>query len=238
MKKRWIVLLATVMLFAFTAGVVAGPAVQDITASLANDIKITLDGEAWTPMDNGNPMAPIIYNGRTYLPVRAIAEALDINVGWDEATRTVILGEAAAPVEEEPAPVEEEPVEEEPAPVEEEPVEEEPAPAAELAIEPTGSNFSKSAPADIPVNITWGPASAITDITGSALGGAVKIAPEADKHYVVTDNGDGTAVLTIKQEITEKLPVPIAAVPEGTALTLTITFDNGEKADFTITVAS
>ena len=41
MKKRWIVLLATVMLFAFTAGVVAGPAVQTITASLANDFKFT-----------------------------------------------------------------------------------------------------------------------------------------------------------------------------------------------------
>ena len=49
MKKRWIVLLATVMLFAFAAGAVAGPAVQDITASLANDIKITLNGDAWTP---------------------------------------------------------------------------------------------------------------------------------------------------------------------------------------------
>ncbi len=236
MKKRWIVLLATVMLFAFTAGVVAGPAVQTITASLANDFKFTLNGEAWTPMDNGNPMAPIIYNGRTYLPVRAIAEALDINVGWDEATRTVILGEAAAPVEEEPAPVEEEPVEEEP--IEEEPIEEEPiAPEAELAIEPTGSDFSKSAPADIPINITWGPATAITEITGSALSGAVKINPEADKHYAVTDNGDGTAVLTIKTEITKLLPVDIAMVPEGTTLTLTIAFDNGDKKDFAVTVA-
>lgn len=236
MKKRWIVLLATVMLFAFAAGAVAGPAVQNITASLANDIKITLNGEAWTPMDNGNPMAPIIYNGRTYLPVRAVGEAVGIKVAWDEATRTVILGEAAAPAEEPAAPAEEPaaPAEEEPAaPAEEEPA----APPAELAIDPTGSNFSKSAPADIPVNITWGPATKITGITGSALGGAVKIAPEEGKHYVVADNGNGTAVLTIKQQITEKLPVPISMVPEGTTLTLTIAFDNGATKDFAVTVA-
>ena len=71
MKKRWIVLLATVMLFAFAAGAVAGPAVQDITASLANDIKITLNGDAWTPMDNGTAMAPIIYNGRIFASTRS-----------------------------------------------------------------------------------------------------------------------------------------------------------------------
>ncbi|MGB4702345.1 MAG: hypothetical protein WBI01_07585, partial [Syntrophomonadaceae bacterium] len=62
MKKRWIALLTVAMLFAFTAGVVAQPAVQSITASLANDFKFTLNGEAWTPMDNGQPMAPIVYN--------------------------------------------------------------------------------------------------------------------------------------------------------------------------------
>lgn len=230
MKKRWIMLLATVMLFAFTAGVVAAPAVQTITASLANDFKFTLNGEAWTPKDaDGSTMAPIVYNDRTYLPARAIAEALGITVGWDAETRTVILGEPAAPVEEEP--VEEEPVEEEP--IEEEPI----APEAELAIEPTGSDYSKSAPADIPINITWGPATAITEITGSALSGAVKINPEADKHYVVDDKGDGTAVLTIKTEITKLLPVDISMVPEGTTLTLTIAFDNGDKKDFAVTVA-
>ncbi len=209
---------------------VAAPAVQTITASLANDFKFTLNGEAWTPKDaDGSTMAPIVYNDRTYLPARAIAEALGITVGWDAETRTVILGEPAAPVEEEP--VEEEPVEEEP--IEEEPI----APEAELAIEPTGSDYSKSAPADIPINITWGTATEITEITGSALGGAVKINPEADKHYVVDDKGDGTAVLTIKTEITKLLPVDISMVPEGTTLTLTIAFDNGDKKDFAVTVA-
>jgi len=43
-EKRNIILVA-VMLFAFTAGVVAAPAVQQITATLATDFKFTLDGK-------------------------------------------------------------------------------------------------------------------------------------------------------------------------------------------------
>ena len=202
MKKRWIVLLATVMVFAFAAGAVAGPAVQDITASLANDIKITLNGDAWTPMDNGTAMAPIIYNGRTYLPVRAVGEAVGLPVDWDEATRTVILGKAAvAPVEEEPAaPVEEEPA----APVEEEPA----APAAELAIEPTAVDFSKANPADVEIAVTWGDASKVTGITAvansSLTGPNYKLPdPKEGEHYTVTDKGDGTATLLIKKMLPE-----------------------------------
>lgn len=232
MKKRWIMLIAVVMLFAFAAGAVAGPAVQNITASLATDIKITLNGKDWTPKDaNGNAMAPIIYNGSTYLPVRAVGEAVGVKVDWNADTRTVILGEA--PAKEEPKA--EEPVKEEPK--KEEPVKEEPKKDVKLAVSPTGSDFSKSAPADIPINITWGPATKVTAVTGSALGGAVKIDPKEGTDYTVTDKGDGTAVLTIKTQITARLPVPIAAVPEGTVLTLTIVFDNGEKADFAVKVA-
>ncbi|WP_054694541.1 stalk domain-containing protein [Syntrophomonas palmitatica] len=97
MKKKWMLLIAVVMLFAFTAGAVAGPAVQNITASLASDIKFTVKGNAWTPKDaNGNTLAPIIYNGATYLPVRAVGDALGVKVDWNNDTRTVILGEAAA----------------------------------------------------------------------------------------------------------------------------------------------
>lgn len=218
MKKRWIMLLATVMLFAFTAGAVAGPAVQNITASLANDFKFTVNGEAWTPMDNGNAMAPIVYNDRTYLPVRAIAEALDIKVDWDEATRTVILGEAAAPVVEEP-------VEEEPAPVEEEPVEEEPVAPAELAIEPTAVDFSKSNPADVEIAVTWGDATKLEAVTAvaPAFGLELKGIKEGD-HYTVADNS-----VVIKKELTSLIPIPLSAVPSGTELAVTLKFDTGEK---------
>ncbi|MDD2372521.1 MAG: stalk domain-containing protein [Syntrophomonadaceae bacterium] len=240
MKKKWILMLAVVMLFAFTAGVVAAPAVQEITANLANDVKITLNGNAWTPKDaDGSTMVPILYQGRTYLPVRAVGEALGLKVDWDKDTRTVILGEAAVkpePKKEEPKvePKKEEPKVE---PVKEEPKKEEPKPAAELAISPAGSDYNKNKEVDVPINITWGSATKITAINGSAMGGALKLNLVEGTHYAVTDNGDGTGVLTIKTALTSLLPIPITAVPDGTELTLTIKFDQGEKT-FVIKVVS
>lgn len=57
------------------------------------DIRITLYGNEITPTDaNGNPVEPFIMDGSTYLPVRAVASALGLDVGWDGATSTVILG--------------------------------------------------------------------------------------------------------------------------------------------------
>ncbi len=95
MKKKWIVMLAVMMLFAFTACVVAAPAVQQVTATLATNFKFALDGKAWAPKDvDGSDMYPLVYEGRTYLPVRAIGEALGIKVDWDKNTRTVILDKA------------------------------------------------------------------------------------------------------------------------------------------------
>ncbi|NLX64811.1 MAG: copper amine oxidase [Clostridiaceae bacterium] len=51
-----------------------------------NDIKLN-------PKDpNGNPVDVFIYNGTTYVPVRAISEALNVAVFWDGKTRSVYLG--------------------------------------------------------------------------------------------------------------------------------------------------
>jgi len=45
----------------------------------------------------GNPVYPIIYNGTTYLPIRAVSNMLDIPVAWDATTKTVILGTEEKP---------------------------------------------------------------------------------------------------------------------------------------------
>ena len=56
------------------------------------DITIVLDGAALSPADAaGNPVEPFLLDGTTYLPVRAISEALDLTVTWDGTTNTVIL---------------------------------------------------------------------------------------------------------------------------------------------------
>lgn len=57
-----------------------------------NDIKIVVDGERIVPKDaNGNAVEPFIIEGTTYLPVRAVASALNMDVAWDGTTKTVTL---------------------------------------------------------------------------------------------------------------------------------------------------
>lgn len=66
------------------------------TAQLVyNDIKITLNGGAVTPKDaNGNTVEPFIIDGTTYLPLRAISNALGLGVTWDATTKTAALTSA------------------------------------------------------------------------------------------------------------------------------------------------
>lgn len=55
-----------------------------------NNIKIVVDGK-----ELKTDKEPFIYEGTTYLPVRAVGEAVGKNVTWDAASKTVILGETA-----------------------------------------------------------------------------------------------------------------------------------------------
>lgn len=57
-----------------------------------NNIKVTMDGAQVNLVDAaGNPVEPFIISGTTYLPVRAVAGALGLEVDWDSATKTVVL---------------------------------------------------------------------------------------------------------------------------------------------------
>ncbi len=92
MKRRGLIagVLVCTML---TSGVVfAKQAVETIRVTYDN-IKILIDGKEYQPTDvNGNIVEPFIYNGTTYLPVRAIANAFDKEVDWEAQTSTVTLG--------------------------------------------------------------------------------------------------------------------------------------------------
>ena len=60
-----------------------------------NDIKVTLDGKPVELKDaTGKTVEPFTYNGTTYLPVRAVADLLGVDVKWDGDTNTIYLGEA------------------------------------------------------------------------------------------------------------------------------------------------
>jgi hypothetical protein len=65
---------------------------KNISATFKN-IKIYVDGSELTPRDsNGNVLEPFIYNGSTYLPVRAVGEAVGKNVSYDSNNNSVYIG--------------------------------------------------------------------------------------------------------------------------------------------------
>ena len=84
-------LIGLLLITAFTVGICAksGTVRKSI---LYNNIKIVLNGDSVKPTDaNGHYVEPFAIDGTTYLPVRAIANALGLGVGWDGKTNTVVL---------------------------------------------------------------------------------------------------------------------------------------------------
>ena len=57
-----------------------------------NNIKVTLDGKPVSLVDAaGNAVEPFAVDGTTYLPIRAVASALGLDVSWDGKTNTAVL---------------------------------------------------------------------------------------------------------------------------------------------------
>lgn len=68
--------------------------IEKTITAVYNNIKIIVNGEEITPTDaNGNVVEPFIADGTTYLPVRALANALGQEVFWDGDTNSVYIGE-------------------------------------------------------------------------------------------------------------------------------------------------
>lgn len=70
-----------------------------VLAKKTDVINIFIDGGKFTAKDvNGNVVNPLLIDGTTYLPVRAIGEVFDKEVAWDGETKTVTLTSKEAPV--------------------------------------------------------------------------------------------------------------------------------------------
>jgi hypothetical protein len=93
-KTKYYLVLGIVIVAMF--GIMIVPSVaamlqKQITVSTG--VNIYVDDKKLNPVDaNGNPVEVFIYNGTTYLPVRAIADAVGKPVMWDGATKSVYLG--------------------------------------------------------------------------------------------------------------------------------------------------
>lgn len=93
MKRKSKFILALVLMLVFSTVVFAARKVN-ITVTYDN-IKVVVDGKEvqFGKDTKGNQIEPFIYNGTTYLPLRAVAEALGKQVQWDKNTNTAFLGD-------------------------------------------------------------------------------------------------------------------------------------------------
>ena len=91
MKKKLAVVLTSLALLAGPLAATAG-ASSDVSARISPDTTIIVDGVERTFYNvSGQEVQPIMYNGTTYLPVRAIGELMDKNVDWNQSTLTITL---------------------------------------------------------------------------------------------------------------------------------------------------
>lgn len=86
--------LAGMLVMALLAGLIpSAVAASGKSITIFPGVSIYLDDVKLNPTDaNGNPVEAFIYNGTTYLPVRAVSEALGQVVQWDGKTHSVYIG--------------------------------------------------------------------------------------------------------------------------------------------------
>ncbi len=93
MKKKFTVLLAGVIaLTSFAVGAMSKNVIEKIEAEIRGDFTVVIDGEKQTFRDvNGNIVDPILYEGTTYLPIRAIGEIMGKTVYWYQDEKRIEL---------------------------------------------------------------------------------------------------------------------------------------------------
>ncbi len=105
-KKKLSFVIGLGMIFITVTSAVAVGNVEEVKSFINHSIKITFNGGLFQPKEaDGTPIKPIIYNGRTYLPVRTISELTGMKVDWDANTSTVILESNANGIPSAPVPV-------------------------------------------------------------------------------------------------------------------------------------
>ena len=95
--KHTIIGFLSGILCAVLASTMVVPAMAALTGktiSVRTGVGIYLDGKKINPTDeNGNPVETFIYNGTTYVPIRAGSNAFGVQVKYDSNTQSVRLGE-------------------------------------------------------------------------------------------------------------------------------------------------
>lgn len=89
LKKSIVAVAMLGMTLTGAAGVYAGANLEKISAYLNHSIGIKVDGVVY---NTGKKLTPITYQNTTYLPVRAMADVLDVPVQYDARNNQVLIG--------------------------------------------------------------------------------------------------------------------------------------------------
>ena len=88
--KTFCLTLMVLTSFCMGVGVSQGLEAREVTAQLRPDFVIVIDQETAHFSDvNGSEVYPLLYEGTTYLPLRAIGNLMGKQVDWDEQSKTV-----------------------------------------------------------------------------------------------------------------------------------------------------
>lgn len=92
MKKKRSIALVLALVLAFGTGVVAKEVFENVKAQIRPDFVIEIDGvEREFKNADGERVYPILHNGTTYLPIRAIGEIMGKTVYWYESEKRIEL---------------------------------------------------------------------------------------------------------------------------------------------------
>ncbi|WP_127495637.1 hypothetical protein [Paenibacillus glycanilyticus] len=93
MKRTVATMMIAGMTVSGAAGAFAGTNMEKINAFLNHGIGFKINGSTYIPKDeNGNKLSPITYHDTTYLPVRALSNALNTPIQYDSKTNTIYIG--------------------------------------------------------------------------------------------------------------------------------------------------
>ena len=89
-RMKWFI-TGFIAAFVLTGAVYAETGEKAIKAVYEN-IRLYIDNSQVIPADNsGNPVEPFIYDGTTYIPVRAVAKAFEKSIKWDGLNKSIYI---------------------------------------------------------------------------------------------------------------------------------------------------
>lgn len=94
MKRILTRLVGMTLILALILSVTSGASglISDISGKQNKGIVVKLNGITQTLKDgNGNTVYPVVINGTTYLPIRAVSALANMGITWDAATTTINL---------------------------------------------------------------------------------------------------------------------------------------------------